>query len=101
VIEGGQASGHSSARPLLQVVDAVKHFAMGHHEYIRAVDGVSFEVRAGETLGLVGECGCGKSTLAKIVSQLMPVTAGHVIFDGVDLTTLRGESFDRSGVMSK
>jgi oligopeptide transport system ATP-binding protein len=62
---------------------------------IRAVDGVSFDVYRGETLGLVGESGCGKSTTGRVILQLYPVTSGKVIFNGVDLTKLRGEEMRR------
>ncbi|WP_207536879.1 ABC transporter ATP-binding protein [Sabulicella rubraurantiaca] len=55
---------------------------------VRAVDGVSFSVRKGETLALVGESGCGKSTTARLVLRLIEPSAGHVRFDGVDITTL-------------
>ena len=80
-----------TGEPLLRVVDAVKHFHIGVGGWLKAVDGVNFEIMPGETLGLVGESGCGKSTLARLVTQLLPVTSGQVIFDGIDLTTLRGE----------
>lgn len=62
---------------------------------VKAVDNISFTVRRGETLGLVGESGCGKSTTGRAVLQLYRPTAGHVYFDGVDLTTLKGEELRR------
>ncbi|HEX6385733.1 MAG TPA: dipeptide ABC transporter ATP-binding protein [Anaerolineae bacterium] len=58
---------------------------------VKAVDGVSFAIRQGETLGLVGESGCGKSTTGRTVLQLQRPTAGHVFFEGVDLTRLNEE----------
>jgi oligopeptide transport system ATP-binding protein len=58
---------------------------------VHAVDGVSFEVMRGETLGLVGESGCGKSTTGRTILQLYKPTAGKVHFDGVDLVALKGE----------
>jgi oligopeptide transport system ATP-binding protein len=80
-----------SARPLVRVEDVVKHFPAGFGTTVKAVDGVSFEIRQGETLGLVGESGCGKSTLGRLVAQLLPVTSGKVFFEDVELTRLRGE----------
>ena len=58
---------------------------------VRAVDDISLEIKRGETLGLVGESGCGKSTTGRAILQLYRPTAGSVVFDGVELTTLRGE----------
>lgn len=59
---------------------------------VKAVDGVSFDVLKGETLGLVGESGCGKSTTGRAILQLHAPTAGHVIFQGKDITQLKGET---------
>ena len=59
--------------------------------HVRAVDGVDLVIRRGETYGLVGESGCGKSTLGKAILNLEPPTAGSVIFDGVDVASLKGE----------
>jgi oligopeptide transport system ATP-binding protein len=84
---------------LVRVEGVSKHFPVGAGlfggQVVRAVDGVSFEIRAGETLGLVGESGCGKSTLGRVIVQLLPVTAGHVLFKGTDLVRLRGEQLRR------
>jgi oligopeptide transport system ATP-binding protein len=80
-----------SDKLLVKVENVVKHFPAGFGQTVKAVDGVSFEIRQGETLGLVGESGCGKSTLARLVTQLIPVTSGKVTVGGVELTKLRGE----------
>ena len=57
---------------------------------VKAVDGVTFSIRRGETLGLVGESGCGKSTVGRAILQLYRPTAGQVLFDGHDLTKIKG-----------
>jgi ABC-type oligopeptide transport system ATPase subunit len=75
--------------PLLEVRDLRKHFTRGSHT-VRAVDGVSFAVEAGETFGLVGESGCGKSTAARCILRLIQPTGGAVSFGGQDLLALRG-----------
>ncbi|PWH19122.1 MAG: peptide ABC transporter substrate-binding protein [Ardenticatenia bacterium] len=62
---------------------------------IKAVDDISFHVKKGETLGLVGESGCGKSTAGRAILQLYRPTAGHVYFKGEDLTQLKGEALRR------
>lgn len=87
---------------LLKVDGLVKHFPIYRGVFqrqvgaVHAVDGVSFEVFKGETLGLVGESGCGKSTTGRTLLQLYKPTAGHVYFDGVDLTTLKAEELRKT-----
>lgn len=80
---------------LLQVENLVKHFPVQQHLFgrptavVHAVDGVSFEVNAGETMALVGESGCGKSTLGRLLLRLLDATSGSVRFDGDDLMALQ------------
>jgi oligopeptide/dipeptide ABC transporter ATP-binding protein len=77
--------------PLLQVDDLAVHFPMGRGrdaDVVRAVDGVSFEIERGETLGLVGESGCGKSTIGLALLRLVEPTRGGITFDGADLRRL-------------
>jgi oligopeptide transport system ATP-binding protein len=88
----------NNKKALLQVDNLVKHFPITQGILVqkqigavRAVDGVSFNVYPGETLGLVGESGCGKSTTGRTVIQLFRPTSGSVHFDGVDLVNLKGE----------
>lgn len=80
---------------ILEVVDLKVHFPVHRsgwpwrgRRYIRAVDGVSFQLRQGETLGIVGESGCGKSTLGRAILQLLPCSSGQVIWRGQDLAQL-------------
>ncbi len=80
--------------PLLEVRNLVKHFHVGGGLFggsagiVRAVDGVSFAIRRGETLGLVGESGCGKTTTGRCILQLERPTSGQIVFEGRDLTRL-------------
>ena len=81
--------------PLLDVRDLAVHFpvrsgARRSSAVVRAVDQVSFTIGAGETLGLVGESGCGKSTTGMAVQGLAAATSGAILLDGVDLTRLKG-----------
>jgi oligopeptide/dipeptide ABC transporter ATP-binding protein len=88
-----EATSDGGRRTVVEVNDLVKHFPIRGGKLVRhtigeahAVCGVSFELREGETLGLVGESGCGKSTVARTVLQLLPATSGSVRYDGVELT---------------
>src|SRR4029079_17419592 len=83
---------------LIQVEDLKVHFPIRQGIFqnevgtVKAVDGVTFEVRKGETLGLVGESGCGKSTTGRALIRLRDATSGTVRFDGVDLGTLNADA---------
>ena len=79
---------------LVAVEDLAKHFSAGGG-VVRAVDGVDFSIRRGETLGLVGESGCGKSTVGRLIARLVEPTRGRVRFEGEDLTALSGEALRR------
>src|SRR3984885_15553595 len=81
---------------LLRVENLVKYFPVQSsalirrdREFVHAVDGVNLEVRRGQTLGLVGETGCGKSTLARCVLRLYNITSGRIPFDGRDISKLK------------
>jgi oligopeptide transport system ATP-binding protein len=84
--------------PLVQVQDLKMHFPIytglfrKHTGNVKAVDGVSFDITAGQTLGLVGESGCGKSTVGRAMLRLYEPTAGRVIIDGDDVATLAPEA---------
>jgi oligopeptide transport system ATP-binding protein len=82
---------------ILRVQDVYKHFPIAGFGglAVRAVDGVSFEIRRGEALGLVGESGCGKSTLARLITALLPVTGGKIILEGQEITQMRGARLRR------
>ncbi len=84
--------------PLLEVRDLRKHFPMkrglfGERRVVYAVDGISFTLDRSETIGIVGESGCGKSTAAKAIMRLIEPTSGRVLFDGVDVTAMSRAQF--------
>jgi oligopeptide/dipeptide ABC transporter ATP-binding protein len=89
-----QGKGSRVSEVLLEVTDLVKHFQVSGGMFdrsagvVRAIDGVSFSIRRGETLGLVGESGCGKTTTGRCVLQLERPTSGRIVFEGKDLTKL-------------
>ena len=79
---------------MLEVVDLKKHFNVGNsfrkskRKILTAVDGLNFYIKKGETFGLVGESGCGKSTTGRTIIRLYEPTSGNIIFNGTDITTL-------------
>ncbi len=94
--------GASPGEPLVEVRGLVKHFPITRGIVfqrrvgaVQAVDGVDFDVHRGETLGLVGETGCGKSTTARLIVRLLEATAGEVRFEGQDITHLKGAALKR------
>ena len=95
------SDGGNGAAPLLDVRDLVKHYPVTAGVLrrkvgdVKAVDGVSFAIEPGETLGLVGESGCGKTTTGRCILQLQAITSGHVTFRGRDLTRMKGEALRR------
>lgn len=72
-------------KKLIEVKDLKKYFYVGSNAVLKAVDGLNFFIREGETLGLVGESGCGKSTAGRTMIRLYDATGGEVLFDGVDV----------------
>ena len=84
--------------PILQVQDVKKHFAVTEGllwskivGLVKAVDGISFSVPEGQTLAIVGESGCGKTTTAKVILRLETPTSGHVLVDGRDVHAIAGD----------
>jgi peptide/nickel transport system ATP-binding protein/oligopeptide transport system ATP-binding protein len=92
VSESQPAAPRADGQPLLEVRNLVKHFPITQGIVfqrkigaVRAVDNISFEVRRGETLGIVGETGCGKSTTARLLVRLLDPTSGEILFNGEDI----------------
>src|SRR5688572_3105970 len=92
---------HDAAN-LVEVDDLLVHFPIRSGIFktmqgsVKAVDGVTFEVKRGETLGLVGESGCGKSTIGRAMIRLREPTGGSVRFDGIDLATLNSDALRKT-----
>ena len=76
------------AETLLELKDLTKTFPVGKHDSLRAVRSVDLTLKRGESLGIVGESGCGKSTIARMVAQLTEVSGGQILFEGKDVTHL-------------
>ena len=82
--------------PLVSIADLKVHFDLGRNRVVKAVDGVSLHIFPGETLGLVGESGCGKTTLGRAVLRLIEPTSGRVLFRDVDVGKLSGWELRRT-----
>jgi oligopeptide transport system ATP-binding protein len=80
---------------ILEVKQVKKHFNMGRNQVVRAVDNVTFDVYKGETLGLVGESGCGKSTIGRTIIRLYEATEGEIRFKGETTKDLKGKSLKK------
>jgi peptide/nickel transport system ATP-binding protein len=89
---GGNGAGGA---PILDVKDLKVHYTKGPHT-VQAVAGITFSIQKGETLGLVGESGCGKSTTGRALVRLEHITSGSIVFDGVDLSTLKGKELRKA-----
>ena len=83
------------SQPLVEVKGLTKHFRLSRSKVLKAVDGVSFGIRRGEVLGIVGESGCGKTTIGRLILRLLQPTSGEVRFDGTELTRLAATRMGR------
>lgn len=75
--------------PILEIKNLTKYFDAAHGKKVHAVENVSFTLERGETLGIVGESGCGKSSMGRTILKIHPSTSGNIIFDGVDITNFK------------
>src|SRR3954465_9633128 len=97
-LASGEADSQPTGAPLVEVENLVKYFPIRAGivqrtvNVVKAVDGVSFDIRRGETLGLVGESGCGKTTVGRVLLRLIDPTSGTIRFDGTDISKLGGSA---------
>ncbi len=94
-----RASAASSGETLVSIRDAKLHYRVGgalsalrgRSNVVKAVDGVSFEIARGESVGLLGESGCGKTSMGRLLLRLERATGGEIVFDGADVLRLKGK----------
>jgi oligopeptide transport system ATP-binding protein len=86
-----EQSSNGNGRALLEIRDLKKHFQVGRGATLKAVDGISLDIEKGETVGLVGESGCGKTTAGRVLVRLYEPSGGEVIFAGEDVHRTEGE----------
>ncbi|TDV47077.1 peptide/nickel transport system ATP-binding protein [Actinophytocola oryzae] len=101
--QGGVGTVEPAGEPMLQINNLVKHFPIRSGVFlkrtigqVKAVDGVSIDIHRGQTVALVGESGCGKSTTARAILRLLEPTSGRVVLDGVDVTALGKQELRRA-----
>ena len=87
----GGPDGSANGQALLQVKDLKKHFSVGRGAMLKAVDGISLEINKGETFGLVGESGCGKSTAGRTLIRLYEPSGGQIVYGGKDISRATGD----------
>jgi len=90
-----ETNGSANGQALLQVKDLRKHFQIGRGTSLKAVDGISVEIEKGETLGLVGESGCGKTTVGRVLVRLYEPSGGEIFYNGDDITKVEGDDRKR------
>ena len=88
--QNGSANREANGRPLLEIKDLKKYFRVGR-ENLKAVDGITLEIKKGETFGLVGESGCGKSTAGRVLVRLYEPSGGEVLFGGKNIHEAKGD----------
>jgi oligopeptide/dipeptide ABC transporter ATP-binding protein len=87
----GGPDGSANGQALLQVKDLKKHFSVGRRAMLKAVDGISLEINKGDTFGLVGESGCGKSTAGRTLIRLYQPSGGQIVYKGKDVSRAMGD----------